>query len=83
MNIFVNVEDAKRLGLMFLIEYGRKNIKDDSFCANFLGKFGNACPEKASKEMKTKALEYSYYLAHLPHKELIKTIKEEISFNEE
>ena len=33
--------------------------------------------------MKTKALEYSYYLAHLPHKELIKTIKEEIAFNEE
>ena len=37
MNIFVNVEDAKRLGLIFLIEYGRKNIKDDNFCASFLG----------------------------------------------
>ena len=44
MNIFVNVEDAKRLGLIFLIEYGRKNIKDDNFCASFLGKFGNAYP---------------------------------------
>ena len=29
MNIFVNVEDAKRLGLIFLIEYVEKIIKSN------------------------------------------------------